>query len=81
MIGISYIERPILGDHLKLINLVFFGFFCAFHEKCEKHFGFCEKCCGFREKRMKSVRFSKDHLQGILQTYVLILFASLIPLG
>ena len=63
--GLSYIERPILGDHLKAHN---FGF-CAFHEKREKHCsfrekrcGFCEKHCGFREKRL----FSKDHLPGIV---------------
>ena len=47
MFGLSYIKRPILGDHLKAHK---FGF-CAFHEKCEKHCGFHEKHCAY-EKRM-----------------------------
>ena len=42
MFGLSYIERPVLGDHLKAHK---FGF-CAFHEKC----------CAFCEKRIKSAR-------------------------
>ena len=39
MFGLSYIERPILGDHLKAHKIGF----CTFHEKREKHCGFCEK--------------------------------------
>ena len=37
VIGLSFIKRPILGDHLKAHKFGFSGFHekrCSFHEKC-----------------------------------------------
>ena len=56
--GLSYIERPILGDHLKAHK---FGF-CGLHEKREKRCGFREKCAVFVKSTavfVKSAAFRK----------------------